>query len=57
MKRRNRRAKAMSSILDRCAEIEAEEARKRVVTAEAENGHNPAGINDVQAVTGTKGGE
>lgn len=48
----------MSSILDRCAEIEAEaEARKRVVTAEAENGHNQAGINDVQAVTGTKGGE
>ena len=47
----------MSSIIDRCAEIEAEEARKRVVTAEAENGHNPAGISDVQAVTGTKGGE
>lgn len=47
----------MSSIIDHCAEIEAEEARKRVVTAEAENGHNQAGSNDVQAVTGTKGGE
>lgn len=47
----------MSSIIDHCAEIEVEEARKRVVTAEAENGHNPAGINDVRAVTETKGGE
>ena len=47
----------MSSILDHCAEIEAEEARKRVVTAEVGNGRNPVGINDVQAVTGTKGGE
>lgn len=44
----------MSSLIDRCAEVEAEEARKRVVTAEAENGHNPAGINDVRAVTGRK---
>ncbi|NMD86276.1 hypothetical protein HF882_06725 [Victivallis vadensis] len=47
----------VSSILDHCAEIEAEEARKRVVTAEEGNGRNPVGINDVQAVTGTKGGE
>lgn len=47
----------MSSIIDHCAEIEAEEARKRVVTAEAGNGRNPVGINDIQVVTGTKGGE
>lgn len=47
----------MSSMIDHCAEIEAEEARKRAEAAEPKTEHNPADLNDVQAVTGTKGGE
>ena len=38
----NRRAKATSSILDRCAEIEAEEARKRAVTRSKKEVRTPS---------------
>lgn len=47
----------MSSILDRCAEIEAEEARKRAVTSKPSDEHNPISSKGNQVETETKGGE
>ncbi len=46
----------MSSILDRCAEIEAE-ARKRMVTSKPSDEYNPVSSKGNQVETETKGGE
>lgn len=47
----------MSSIIDRCAEIEAEEARKRVVVSKPSDEYNPVSSKGNQVETETKGGE
>lgn len=46
----------MSSILDRCAEIEAEEARKRVVVSKPSDEYTLSSKGN-QVETETKGGE